>query len=210
LPVASEVLEPLQAIYYDDMISYAAIWARTVESQVHREFVSWYDFSVWFKNSTSWNIQTAINAILSSQWKHSFVLVNNAWKACIKNTIWNKFSHIILRWWENWPNYDKEHVDFAIWQLKKLKLNPNIIIDLSHANSWKKAERQFDVLKNILDQKNKNIVWVMIESNINFWNQKFDPCEDDKNLLKYGVSITDECVNLQQTKEMLDYIEKKI
>ena len=209
IATASELLEPLQVEYYQDLLSYGAIWARTSESQVHREMVSWLNFPVGFKNGTDGNVDIAINWILSSVWSHSFLSIDENWKVCQKTTKWNVFGHIILRWGSNWPNYDEKSVKETLEKLKQNWISTWIIIDASHANSWKKAENQIKVIKNIANQRknNKNIVWVMIESNINFWNQPFNPCKDKKENLKYGVSITDECVSLTQTEEILEILD---
>lgn len=204
LPAATELLEPLQVVYYEDLISYGAIWARTTESQVHREMVSALDFPVGFKNSTDGSVKNAINSIVSASKSHSFLSIDENWQVCQKNSKWNQYTNIILRWEEKWPNYDENSVGEVVEQLKQNNIETWIIIDASHGNSFKKAENQIKVIESISHQKNKNIVWVMIESNINFGNQKFDPCKDDKNNLKYGVSITDECVSLQQTDKILE------
>ena len=206
LPAASELLEPLQVLYYEDLLSYWAIWARTTESQVHRELASWCDFPIWFKNSTDGDFTNALNSILSASKNHSFLSVNEEWKIYIKNTAWNKFWHIILRWWKNGPNYDENTINNVLEKTDKW-----IIVDVSHANSWKKAENQLKVVKDILAKiKNRKIAGLMIESNINFWNQSFNPCKDNKQNLKYGVSITDECVSLDQTDEILKILNENL
>jgi len=210
LPSASELLEPLQVEYYQDLVCYGAIWARTTESQVHREMASGLDFAVGFKNWTDGNVDVAINWILSSNLSHTFLSIDENWQVCKKTTQWNKYSHIILRWWANWPNYDSDFVKETFEKLNQAWISTWIIIDASHWNSGKKALNQIKVVENILEQKNKNVVWVMIESNINFWNQSFNPCKDKKEDLKYGISITDECISLAQTEQLLDKISKSM
>jgi len=212
LPAGSELLEPLQVLYYQDLLSYGAIWARTTESQVHREMVSGLDFQVWFKNSTDGSFDNAVNAMISSSFPHSFLSVDENGYICQKNTGWNKKTHIILRWWKFWPNYDEKTIQKVVDELKQKNIESWIVVDASHGNSFKKAENQIKVIKNIIEQKrngNENIVWVMIESNINFWNQKFTPWKDNRDILKYWVSITDECVSLEQTDEILKILNWK-
>ena len=208
LPVASELLEPLQVPYYVDLLSYGAIWARTVESQPHREIVSGLESPVWMKNSTSGDIVSAINAILASRLSHTFLTINDEWSICKITTDGNEYAHLILRWWTNWPNYQQPFIEEAIKLLKQNSCLEAIIVDASHQNSGKKAVNQPKVVEEVLalSKKYPQIKGVMIESNIYFWNQKFDPCKDDKNKLKYGVSITDECISLEQTKELLEKI----
>jgi len=209
LPATSELLEPLQALYYEDLFSLASIWARTTESQVHREMVSGLDFPVWFKNSTDGSVENAINSIISSSLPHSFLSIDENGYICQKNTKWNKKTHIILRWWKSWPNYDESSIKKVIEKLKQKNIETWIVVDASHGNSFKKAENQIKVVESVLEQRkkwNKDIVWIMLESNINFWNQKFDPCKDDKTNLKYGISITDECISLEQTEKIIKII----
>ena len=206
LPAGSELLEPLQVLYYQDLLSYGAIWARTTESQVHREMASGLDFQIWFKNSTDGSFDNAINSMISSSFSHSFLSVDENGYICQKNTGWNKKTHIILRWWKYWPNYDKKSIQKVVDELKQKNIETWIVVDASHGNSFKKAENQITVVESIIEQKrngNDNIVWVMVESNLNLWNQKFIPWKDDKNILQYGVSITDECVGIAQTEKIL-------
>lgn len=209
LPAATEFLEPFTRAYFQDLISYGAIWARTTESQVHRELASDLDFPVWFKNSTDGNIDNACAWVLAAKFSHSFIFLDENWQACIKKSNWNPYGHIILRWWKNGPNYDERSVQQALETQEKYDITTWLIIDASHANSWKKANNQIKVIQNVLEQKkawNSSIVWVMIESNINFWNQSFIPGKDNKAKLKYGISITDECIDIKQTDEILSLL----
>lgn len=213
LPVSTEYLDLITPNYISDLITWWAIWARTTESQVHRELASWLDSIIWFKNWTSWDIQIAIDAIKSSNNPHTFLWINQKWKVEIISSKWNKNCHIILRWWKNLPNYKKEDIDIVSKILKKEWINTWIMIDASHANSNKKPENQKSVVKNIAEQIenwNKQIIWVMIESNIYFWSQSFTPWKDKPNDLKYWISITDWCVSMDDTKKMLDTLNKAV
>ncbi len=213
LPVSTEFLDPITPNYLSDLITWWAIWARTTESQVHREMASGLDSIIWFKNWTTWDIQIAIDAMKSTANPHNFLWINQKWKLEIVSTKWNKNSHIILRWWKNWPNYKKEDIDNTIKILKKEWINTWIMIDASHANSNKKPENQKWVIRNIAEQienGNKQIVWVMIESNIYFWSQSFTPWIDKASDLKYWISITDWCIALDDTKKLLDTLNKAV
>ncbi len=210
IPIATEILDIVNFKYYDDLISYWAIWARTSESQQHREIASWFNFPVWFKNWTHWDIDVAINAIISAKKWHNFISINEEWKVCIQKTKWNNYWHIILRWGKKWPNYDELSVKNTLELLKLNNINLWLIIDVSHWNSNKKALNQINVLEYVSKQIkiNKKIIWVMIESNINYWNQSFIPGKDSLNNLKYWISITDECISLEQTDKMLYLLNK--
>lgn len=213
LPVSTEFLDPITPNYLSDLITWWAIWARTTESQVHREMASWLETIIWFKNWTTWDIQIAIDAIKSTSNPHTFLWISQKWKLEIVSTKWNKNSHIILRWWKNWPNYKKEDIDNTIKILKKEWINTWIMIDASHANSNKKPENQKWVIRNIAEQienGNKQIIWVMIESNIYFWSQSFTPWVDKSSDLKYWISITDWCLALDDTKKLLDILNKAV
>ena len=206
LAAATEFLEPIICQYLTDLISWGAIWARTTESQTHRHMASGLSMPIWFKNTTSWDIDIARNAIISAKNKHKFIWINNDWYIRNINSTWNPDSHIILRWWKWITNYDEKSVKDTISSLEKAEINTWIIIDTSHDNSEKKFEKQVDVVKDISSQiwsGNRKIVWVMVESNINSGNQNFNPKIDDKKDLKYWVSITDWCIDLEQTEEVL-------
>lgn len=211
IPLATEFLDIMTYNYIYDLISWWAIWARTTESQEHRKIVSWFDMTVWFKNWTSWDIQIAIDAIkTASQW-HTFIWTNLKWELCKIKTKWNKNWHIILRWWNWWPNYDEKNIKEVIEKLEKNNIQNWIIIDFSHWNSQKNHKNQIKVREDISNQIkkwNKKIVWVMIESNINEWNQNFNIWIDNKNNLKYWVSITDACLNIKDTIEIIQMLEK--
>lgn len=213
LPTSTEFLDTISPKYLSDLITWWAIWARTTESQVHRELASSLDSIIWFKNWTTWDIQIAIDAIKSSNNSHCFLWINEKWKIDIINTIWNKSCHIILRWWKNGPNYDKDSIDETSKKLKKEWINTWIMIDVSHANSNKKPENQPIIIKNIAEQIkswNKEIIWVMIESNIYAWSQSFTPWKDKACDLKYWISITDWCISFEETKKVLDILNKAV
>ncbi len=203
LPTGTEFLDPISPQYVADLISWAAIGARTIESQTHRQMASGLSMPVGFKNSTDGRLQVAIDAIRSAMHQHSFLGIDQEGHSSVITTKGNPFGHLVLRGGSDRPNYDAESISMAEAQLEKAELPGYLLVDCSHANSGKKFENQIKVWEDILDQKkggNKSIVGVMIESNICSGNQPFpvEPCS-----LRYGVSITDECVSWDETEKML-------
>lgn len=207
IPTAVEFLDTITPQYIRDLVTWWAIWARTTESQEHRKLVSWLSMPVWFKNWTSWDIQIAIDAIKSASCSHTFLWTTKDWKVARIKTTWNPDWHIILRWWSSWPNYSKEHISEITDKLTKSWITTWIVVDFSHANSGKKHENQPIVCEDVarqIEDWNKKIVWVMIEWNINAWNQSFTPGKDDKSKIKPWVSITDACVDWETNMKMID------
>ncbi len=205
IPCASEMLDPIVPQYIADLISWASIGARTTESQTHREMASGLSMPVGFKNGTSGNLKLAINAMESARHPHSFIGIDQYGKASIFNTSGNTASHIILRGGRSGPNYYEENVEEAEAIISNLEIPPAIIVDCSHANSEKQYTRQQRVLHSILDQRKRgrnSIVGFMIESNLKSGSQKIP---DDLNNLVYGQSITDACIDWDETEEMLLY-----
>ncbi|MBK9392411.1 MAG: 3-deoxy-7-phosphoheptulonate synthase [Uliginosibacterium sp.] len=203
LPSATETLDPIAPQYYGDLISWAAIGARTTESQTHREIASGLSTPVGFKNGTDGSLDAAVNGCLSASHPHSFLGMNDAGETSIVRTRGNRYSHIVLRGGGGRPNYDTVSVSLAEQLLAKAKLPQNIIIDCSHANSWKKPELQPLVLKDVMHQIREgstSIVGAMIESFIEAGNQ---PIPADLSQLRYGCSVTDACVGWDTTTAML-------
>ena len=203
LPIACEMLDPITPQYLSDMISWGAIGARTTESQTHREMASGLSFPVGFKNGTDGGLKIALDAMAAACREHSFLGINYEGRSSIVHTSGNPDIHIVLRGGDNAPNYYPEEVKKAAELLAKKQLPPAIMVDCSHANSYKDHTRQGEVLDNIVDQlmtDPNSIVGVMIESNLNAGNQSIPK---NLNELKYGVSITDKCVDWETTVEML-------
>ena len=206
LATATEFLEPITTQYIADLISWGAIWARTTESQTHRHMASWLSMPIWFKNATSWDINIARDAIISSKNPHNFLWINN--EGCVRKikTKWNLDSHLILRWWKSWANYSKSNIEKSSEILDNSWIETWIIVDASHANSEKNHKKQILVCEDIANQLrnwNEKIVWIMLESNLVEWNQKFDPLTDNKNNLTCWISITDACIDLSETEKIL-------
>ena len=208
LPSATEYQETFTPQYNSDLVSWAAIGARTVESPQHRQLASGLSMPVGFKNNTEGNVQVAVNAILSAREKHSFLGINDLGIPCIVNTSGNSYTHIVLRGSENKENYDENNVRKAQLQLKAQGLSPKIMIDCSHGNSKKDHEQQLVVFKDVIQQikgGNKGIIGTMIESNLNEGRQSIphDLANFDAKELRYGTSITDSCISWEETEALL-------
>ncbi|QJC38286.1 3-deoxy-7-phosphoheptulonate synthase [Enterobacteriaceae endosymbiont of Donacia marginata] len=210
IPLATEILDPNTLGYLDDLLSWIAIGARTVESQIHREIASLVKIPVGFKNNINGNIFSAINAIQASAIEHHFISLDNNGKICIIDTKGNKNCHLILRGGQK-PNYDKSNILECEKALLKVNLKPKIMIDCSHGNSNKDFKKQILVIQSIISQikeGNNSIIGIMLESYIKEGNQILNIQNYKK--LKYGISITDGCINLQTTKNILYKINTEL
>jgi 3-deoxy-7-phosphoheptulonate synthase len=203
VPVANEMLDPITPEYVADMISWGAIGARTTESQTHREMSSGLSFPVGFKNGTDGNLQIAMDAMKAAQHQHSFLGINREGRTSIIQTTGNPDVHIVLRGGARKVNYHPEDIAHTEESLKKNGLFPTIMVDCSHGNSSKDYLRQPEVLDSVVQQVvngNSSISGVMIESNLEAGNQKIS---SDPGKLKYGVSITDACIDWKTTENIL-------
>ncbi len=203
LPTATEALDPISPQFLGDLIAWTAIGARTTESQTHREMSSGLSTPVGFKNGTDGDIDIAINAILSASHPHSFLGLNGQGRVAIVRTRGNRYGHVVLRGGDGRPNYDTVSVAMAEQALAKAGLPANIVVDCSHANSYKKPELQPLVMADVINQVrlgNKSLVGVMIESNIVAGKQAIP---QDLSQLKYGCSVTDGCVGWDTTEKMI-------
>lgn len=210
VPVANEMLDPITPEYVADMISWGAIGARTTESQTHREMSSGLSFPVGFKNGTDGNLQIAIDAMKAAQHQHSFLGINREGRTSIIQTCGNPDVHIVLRGGSRKVNYHPEDIIQTEESLKKNNLFPTIMVDCSHGNSNKDYQKQPEVLNSVVDQilaGNTSISGVMIESCLEAGNQKIPT---DISQLKYGVSITDACIDWTTTERVLLDAHKKL
>lgn len=210
VPVANEMLDPITPEYVTDLISWGAIGARTTESQTHREMASGLSFPVGFKNGTDGNLQIAIDAIKAAQHSHSFLGINREGRASIVRTTGNPDVHIVLRGGNRKVNYHTEDIALVEESLVKNKLHPAIMVDCSHGNSNKDYNRQAEVLDDVIQQiinGNKSIFGVMIESFLSAGSQKVP---EDIRELKYGVSITDSCIDWDTTERILLDAHKRL
>lgn len=210
LPIASEMLDPITPEYLSDIISWGAIGARTTESQTHREMASGLSFPVGFKNGTDGGLKVATDAMAAACRPHSFLGINNEGKSSIVQTSGNPDVHIVLRGGNDAPNYFPEDIAKTTALLKSNKLPNAVMVDCSHANSYKDHTRQVEVLDNVILQLKDNpgsITGIMIESNLEAGNQSIPQNLKD---LKYGVSVTDKCVDWKTTEKMLRTAAKKL
>ncbi|MBS1229940.1 MAG: phospho-2-dehydro-3-deoxyheptonate aldolase [Proteobacteria bacterium] len=210
LPAGTEALDPISPQYLGDLIAWTAIGARTTESQTHREISSGLSTPVGFKNGTNGDVTIAVNAILSASRPHSFLGINGEGRTAIVRTRGNAYGHVVLRGGEGRPNYDTVSVQMAEQALKKAKLPANIVVDCSHANSYKKTELQPLVMADVVNQVrfgNTSLVGVMIESNLIAGNQ---PIPDDLGELKYGCSVTDACIDWETTETLLRNADRQL
>ncbi len=202
LPVATEMLDPILPQYIDDLVSWAAIGARTAESQVHRNLASGLTVPVGFKNSTSGNLANAINAIKSAASPASFIGVDPNGMTAIYRTTGNPSCHLILRGGMTGPNYYEDDVEEAVALMERSGVVPSVIVDCSHGNSNKRYTRQQRVLRAVVDQVNwgnKAISGFMLESNLHEGRQNVHEGKD----LAYGVSITDPCIGWDETQRII-------
>jgi 3-deoxy-7-phosphoheptulonate synthase len=202
LPAGTEMLDPITPQYIADLISWTAIGARTTESQTHREMASGLSMPVGFKNTTEGNLQIAVNAIESARRPHSFLGINQDGVTAIIRTSGNPDTHVVLRGGKT-SNYDASSIEECQRLLAKAGLEPRVMVDCSHAQTAKDYTRQLGVLSAMVEQVrsgNRGIMGVMIESNIGAGNQ---PLSKDRATLKYGVSVTDPCIDWATTEDCL-------
>jgi 3-deoxy-7-phosphoheptulonate synthase len=212
MPAGSEFLDVISPQYIADLISWGAIGARTTESQVHRELASGLSAPIGFKNGTDGNIKIATDAIQAAGRPHHFLSVHKNGQVAIVETKGNIDCHVILRGGKE-PNYEVNFIQAACAELTSAKLPGSLMVDMSHANSSKKHERQIIVADNIAEQieaGSEQIFGVMIESHLNDGAQKFTPGKDDPSLLEYGKSITDACIGWDDSVQVLERLAKAV
>ena len=209
LPCATEFLDPIVPQYLADLISWAAIGARTTESQIHRQMASGLSMPIGFKNATDGNLNVALDAIKAASNPHSFLGIDRNGKVIVADTKGNRYGHLVLRGGTSGPNYASEYVAFAEILLQKQHVLNGMVIDCSHANAHKNHKRQRDVLFDIADQisaGNTSIAGVMLESFITEGKQSIGSAGG----LKYGVSLTDPCIGWDETEELIRYLAEAV
>ncbi|NLZ78783.1 MAG: 3-deoxy-7-phosphoheptulonate synthase [Gammaproteobacteria bacterium] len=210
LPTATEALDPISPQYMQDLISWSAIGARTTESQTHREMASGLSSAVGFKNGTDGGLTVAINALQSVSSPHRFLGINQQGGVSIVTTKGNPYGHVVLRGGNGKPNYDSVSVAVCEQELAKAQIKANIMVDCSHANSNKDPALQPLVMDNIANQivdGNQSISSLMVESHLGWGNQAI--CTD-LSQLKYGVSITDACIDWDATEKSIRSMRDKL
>ena len=203
LPTSTEALDPISPQYLQDLISWTAIGARTTESQTHREMASGLSSAVGFKNGTDGGLTVATNALHSAAKAHRFLGINGQGQVSVFTTRGNAYGHIVLRGGTAGPNYDSMNIKLCEDALAKAGVSKNIMVDCSHANSSKQPELQPSVIENVANQileGNTSIIGLMVESNLHAGNQDIPANLDD---LKYGVSVTDGCIDWATTEASL-------
>lgn len=222
MPAGTEFLEPITPQYLADLVAWAAIGARTTESQTHRQMASGLSMPVGYKNGTDGNLQTAIDAMLSARSPHHFLGIDDVGRTCVVATKGNPRGHAILRGGAGQPNYHPQFVADAARRLSDAGLNPGVMIDCSHANSEKQHAKQEVVFKSLIDQRVARaagakaasaalprpfITSAMIESNLEEGSQKLPgnitPGDDVRAKLTPGVSVTDACLGWSKTEDVL-------
>ena len=212
IPTATELLDPITPQYLADSLCWAAIGARTSESQTHRQMASGLSMPVGFKNATSGDLKAAVNGIIAATQSQTFLGITEDGHASAVTTGGNPDCQLILRGGSNGPNYTSKNVEMARVALETVKAPTSVMIDCSHANSSKDPSRQPEVLSDVLGQIEDGGDWihaVMIESHLSSGSQAFPRPVDQ---LEYGVSITDGCINWEKTEACLrnaaDVIDK--
>jgi len=203
LPAATEFLDPIVPQYLGDLVSWAAVGARTTESQTHREMASGLSMPVGFKNGTDGGLEVAIDAMQAARSAHSFLGIDENGITSIVRTSGNPLGHLVLRGGRERSNFDPDSIAQALQQLESRGLPPVVLVDSSHANSGKVPARQEDVWQSVVAQRragNAGLIGLMLESHLEAGNQPF-PQERSK--LRYGVSITDACMGWTDTERLL-------
>ena len=209
LPCAIEFLDPIVPQYLADLVSWAAIGARTTESQIHRQMASGLSMPVGFKNSTDGNLIPAIDAIKAAASSHSFMGIDRNGQAVIAETDGNRYGHVVMRGGSDCANFASEYVAFARVLLSKAGVSTGLIIDCSHANSQKDHKKQRVAFLDVVEQMRQGdglIAGVMLESFLSEGSQSFTTIED----LKYGVSLTDKCISWDETEELIGTMASSI
>jgi len=203
IPAGTEALDPIMPQYLHELVTWTAIGARTTESQTHREMASGLSTPVGFKNGTDGTLTVAINALQSVREPHHFLGITQQGQSAVFRTAGNRYGHLVLRGGGGRPNYDSVSVALAERELARCGLPVNVVIDCSHGNSNKDPALQPLVAANAVNQileGNQSIVGLMLESNLEWGNQAVT---GDRSTLKFGVSVTDACIDWVTTEQLL-------
>lgn len=204
LPTATEFLDPLVPQFIADLVSWAAIGARTTESQTHRELASGLSMPVGFKNGTDGELQTALDAMKSARHPHSFLGIDQEGFTSVVNSLGNPLGHLVLRGGRARTNFDPGSIADAGMRLRREGMPPALMVDCSHANSGKEHARQEFVWRNVLAQRRADpespVIGLMLESYLEEGRQEVPA---DRAQLRPGVSVTDACIGWDETAELL-------
>jgi 3-deoxy-7-phosphoheptulonate synthase len=210
LPAATEFLDPIVPQYIADLVSWAAIGARTTESQTHREMASGLSMPVGYKNGTDGSLQIALDAMQSARAPHSFLGIDQNGVTAIIRTKGNPWGHVVLRGGHKATNYDEKSIADAVTALEKAGQPAALMVDCSHANSLKQHAKQEEVAQSVIAQRaagNTALIGLMVESFLSEGNQ---PVPNDLSALKYGVSVTDACVSWDTTERILRHAHEQL
>jgi 3-deoxy-7-phosphoheptulonate synthase len=200
LPIATEILQPMVAGYFDDLLSWVAIGARTTESQIHREMASGLAMPVGFKNGTDGGVAIATDAMRSAAHAHRHFGIDRHGHPAIIETQGNPDTHTVLRGGHRGTNYDSQSIASVRTSLEKVGIPTRIMVDCSHANSGKDPLRQPEVFNDVLEQRlqgDRSLIGMMLESHL------FEGCQPLSETLRYGVSVTDGCLGWDGTEQLL-------
>ena len=204
LPIGTEFLDTTLGQYYADLVSWAAIGARTTESQIHRELASGLSMPVGFKNRTDGDLQVAVDAIVSARHPHCFPSLTREGAPAVLGTTGNPEGHLVLRGGSRTgPNFDAQHIAEATDLLRKAAVPATIVVDCSHGNSGKQHDQQPQVAADLATQVaggERAIIGFMLESNLVGGAQKYEPGQAPV----YGQSITDACLSFEETVPVLE------
>lgn len=205
MPAATEFLDPIVPQYIADLISWAAVGARTTESQTHREMASGLSMPVGFKNGTDGNVTTAVSAMVAARESHRFLGISKHGRVGIVTSRGNENGHIVLRGGSHGTNYHKADIEKTALELRSAGLPQAIMVDCSHANCQKLHKLQSVAWESLIQQKVEGspaLIGMMIESNLQPGKQDFPPPTAPMGL-QYGVSITDPCLGFVETELLL-------
>lgn len=207
LPAGTEFLDPFTPQYLDDLVSWAAVGARTTESQTHRQMASGLSMPVGFKNATTGDVQVALDAMKAAQSPHHFLGLDEEGRVAVVRTRGNRFGHVILRGGNERTNYHAEDIADAAARLSKAGLSPRLMVDCSHANSGKRHERQEVAWNSVIDgrrgQSQPVVIGLMLESNLVEGRQDLPENLSAQCNLRHGVSVTDACIGWDTTDRLL-------
>jgi len=210
LPAATEALDPIMPQYLSELVTWTAIGARTTESQTHREMASGLSTPVGFKNGTDGSLAVAINALQSARHPHHFLGITQQGQSAVFRTRGNRYGHIVLRGGGGRPNYDSVSIAVCERELEAAGLPSRIVVDCSHGNSNRDPGLQSLVAENVANQileGNGSIVGLMLESNLHWGSQ---PIPADRATLRYGVSVTDPCIDWETTEGLLQSLDARL
>ena len=210
VPLASEIVDPIGFYYFDDLLSWLYIGARTTSSQLHRQNTSGMLIPVGYKNDINGSVTNAVHSIVASDTSHTFMGIDNSGRIGVYKSTGCPFAHLVLRGTKNAPNYFSESVHTAAIELENAGLMPSIIIDCSHDNCNKEYAKMPDVFRNVIGQVmdgNDYIRGLMLESNLLSGNQ---PMDYNPEMFHPGISITDQCIGWEQTEELINWAHQQL